>query len=134
MGYRSAGTPDVAPTGPRVDWSVGHYEQTAPQLLAAAELLVEEAAPLAGARVVDVGCGTGNAALLAAARGARVTGVDPPFRLAPAGVLRCAAWPLSSTWPNISATAGPNPSAPRPSPAPSDWPTTSSNTPGPCSI
>jgi SAM-dependent methyltransferase len=31
--------------------------------------------------VVDVGCGTGNAALLAAARGARVVGVDPAARL-----------------------------------------------------
>jgi SAM-dependent methyltransferase len=31
--------------------------------------------------VVDVGCGTGNGALLAAARGARVTGIDPSPRL-----------------------------------------------------
>ncbi len=31
--------------------------------------------------MVDVGCGTGNAALLAAALGARVTGVDPAARL-----------------------------------------------------
>jgi SAM-dependent methyltransferase len=30
---------------------------------------------------VDVGCGTGNAALLAAEQGARVTGVDPATRL-----------------------------------------------------
>jgi SAM-dependent methyltransferase len=64
-----------------VDWSIGHYEETASQLLPAAEVLVEEAAPLRGERVVDVGCGTGNAALLAAARGARVTGVDPALRL-----------------------------------------------------
>jgi ubiquinone/menaquinone biosynthesis C-methylase UbiE len=31
--------------------------------------------------VLDVGCGTGNAALLAPARGATVTGVDPAARL-----------------------------------------------------
>ncbi|HEX5852756.1 MAG TPA: class I SAM-dependent methyltransferase [Solirubrobacteraceae bacterium] len=37
--------------------------------------------PRAGEHLVDVGCGTGNAALLAAARGARVTGVDPAPRL-----------------------------------------------------
>jgi SAM-dependent methyltransferase len=98
MGYRSAGTPNDAPAGPRVDWSVGHYEQTAPQLLAAAELLVEEAAPLAGARVVDVGCGTGNAALLAAARGARVTGVDPALRLLQVASRRAAAAALKVTF------------------------------------
>ena len=34
-----------------------------------------------GEPVVDVGCGTGNAALLAAERGAPVTGVDPAQRL-----------------------------------------------------
>ena len=88
MDHLDAGASSDARTGLRVDWSVGHHEETASQLLPAAELLVEEAAPLAGERVVDVGCGTGNAALLAAARGARVTGVDPALRLrstSPAG-------------------------------------------------
>ncbi len=65
----------------RFDWSIGRYEHTAAQLLAAAEVVVERAAPLACERFVDVGCGTGNAALLAAARGARVVGVDPALRL-----------------------------------------------------
>ncbi|HXD56603.1 MAG TPA: class I SAM-dependent methyltransferase [Thermoleophilaceae bacterium] len=64
-----------------MDWSVGNYERTARQLTPAAEELIEVAAPREGERVVDVGCGTGNAALLAAARGARVTGVDPAPRL-----------------------------------------------------
>lgn len=63
------------------DWGLGHYERTAEQLMPAARLVVERAAPTAGERVVDVGCGTGNAALLAAERGARVTGVDPAERL-----------------------------------------------------
>ncbi len=36
---------------------------------------------LRGARVLDVGCGTGNVALAAAARGAHVTGLDPAERL-----------------------------------------------------
>jgi SAM-dependent methyltransferase len=44
-------------------------------------VVVEHAAPEPGERVIDVGCGTGNAALLAAARGARVIGVDPASRL-----------------------------------------------------
>ncbi len=64
-----------------MDWSIGHYEDTAAQLEPAARVIVEHAAPAAGERVVDVGCGTGTAALLAAERGARVTGVDPAPRL-----------------------------------------------------
>ena len=64
-----------------VDWGVGRYEVTAAQIEPAARVLVDHAAPAAGERVVDVGCGTGSAALRAAARGARVTGVDPAARL-----------------------------------------------------
>jgi SAM-dependent methyltransferase len=64
-----------------VDWSAGQYERTAAQLLPAARATVEQAAPSAGERALDLGCGTGNAALLAAERGARVTGVDPAERL-----------------------------------------------------
>jgi SAM-dependent methyltransferase len=64
-----------------VDWGEGHYEHVAPELLPAAEAVVERLAPQAGEHVVDVGCGTGNAALIAARRGARVTGVDPSARL-----------------------------------------------------
>lgn len=69
-------------TGSRpVDWGLGHYERTAAQLAPIAEVVVDRASPQAGERVLDVGCGTGNAALLAAARGAAVTGVDPASRL-----------------------------------------------------
>jgi SAM-dependent methyltransferase len=50
-------------------------------VLPAAEMVVARAEPLAGKVVVDVGCGTGNAALLAASLGARVIGVDPAPRL-----------------------------------------------------
>lgn len=64
-----------------VDWSLGHYEHTAAQLLPAARVLVDQAAPTAGEHVLDIGCGTGNAALLAAEQGARVIGVDPAQRL-----------------------------------------------------
>ncbi len=64
-----------------LDWGVGNYERTADQLMPAAREVVARAAPAAGERGVDVGCGTGNAALLAAERGARVTGVDPAARL-----------------------------------------------------
>ena len=63
------------------DWGVGRYESTAERLLPAARVVVDSAGLRPGERVLDVGCGTGNAALLAAARGASVTGVDPAPRL-----------------------------------------------------
>jgi SAM-dependent methyltransferase len=69
------------PRPPAPDWGLGNYERTAAQLLPAAHVVVERADPAPGERVVDVGCGTGNAALLAAKRGASVTGVDPAQRL-----------------------------------------------------
>ncbi len=47
----------------------------------ASEVVVEEAGLTGGETVIDVGCGTGNAALLAAEAGAQVIGVDPAQRL-----------------------------------------------------
>ncbi len=73
------------------DWSVGHYETTAAQLLPAADAVVRSAALRAGERVLDLGCGTGNAALLAAEHGLRVTGVDPAARLLESARSRAAA-------------------------------------------
>ncbi|MHB8612990.1 MAG: class I SAM-dependent methyltransferase [Candidatus Dormibacteraceae bacterium] len=64
-----------------LDWGVGRYETTAEQLSPVAAAVVEQAGISSGDRVVDVGCGTGNAALLAAQRGAQTTGVDPADRL-----------------------------------------------------
>ena len=58
---------------------------------ARARVVIEHAAPTAGERVIDVGCGTGNAALLAAERGAGVTGVDPAARLLEVASQRAAA-------------------------------------------
>lgn len=70
---------------PVVDWGAGHYENTAAVLLPAAELLVQAAAVRPGERVLDVGTGTGNAAVLAAAAGADVLAVDPSERLLDVG-------------------------------------------------
>ena len=64
-----------------VDWGAGSYEATASELEPVAQAVVEQAALSAGEDVLDLGCGTGNAALLAAARGARVVGVDGAPRL-----------------------------------------------------
>jgi ubiquinone/menaquinone biosynthesis C-methylase UbiE len=66
---------------PGIDWGIGNYESTAAKLVPAARLVVDRAEPVLGATLVDVGCGTGNAALIAAERGAHVTGVDPAARL-----------------------------------------------------
>ena len=81
-----------------MDWGLGNYERIAEQLLPAAQVLVERAAPREGERVVDVGCGTGNAALLAAERGATVIGVDPAQRLLDSGAAAAAERGLDVTF------------------------------------
>jgi SAM-dependent methyltransferase len=64
-----------------VDWGLGTYERTAEKLLPAAEVVVEQAGVSEGEIVIDVGCGTGTAALLAAEAGAQAIGIDPSERL-----------------------------------------------------
>ncbi len=73
-----------------MDWSLGHYETTAEQLSPVATAVVDRAALSPGDRVVDVGCGTGNATLAAALRGAHATGVDPAARLLEVARVRAA--------------------------------------------
>ena len=60
-------------------WAAGRYESVARRIAPIAEEVidaVERRRPLRDATLVDLACGTGNAALAAVARGARVTGVD----------------------------------------------------------
>jgi SAM-dependent methyltransferase len=64
-----------------MDWGLGQYERLAVQVLPAAEAVVGQLAPRPAEVVLDLGCGTGNAAMIAAGLGARVTGVDPSGRL-----------------------------------------------------
>lgn len=64
-----------------MDWGVGRYERIAASLQPVAAAVVDRAAPRQGEHVLDLGCGTGNVALIAAGCGARVTGVDPAERL-----------------------------------------------------
>ena len=60
-------------------WSLGRYDAVGVRIAHIAERVVDAAArrrALRDAAVVDLACGTGSAAIAAAARGARVTGVD----------------------------------------------------------
>jgi SAM-dependent methyltransferase len=63
--------------GARATWAAGDFPAVArTQLWDVGERIVERVGPRAGERVLDVACGTGNAALRAAQRGADVVGVD----------------------------------------------------------
>ncbi len=62
--------------GPRTSWGAGQYTQMAEQLEAVSQELVQLTGVANGDDVLDLACGTGNAALLAATRGARAVGVD----------------------------------------------------------
>ncbi len=82
-GISDAGTTTTQspPPQPPMDWGRGQYERTAAALFPAAEAVVRAARLLPGQRLLDVGCGTGNVALIAARAGVHVTAVDPAARL-----------------------------------------------------
>jgi SAM-dependent methyltransferase len=60
----------------RSSWSAGTYAAVGSRIQLTSELLCESVDLHAGERVLDVGCGSGNAALAAARRFCRVVGVD----------------------------------------------------------
>lgn len=57
-------------------WSRGDFHEVARQNVVMAEALCEAVDPHAGQRVLDVACGSGTAALVAARRYCEVTGID----------------------------------------------------------
>jgi SAM-dependent methyltransferase len=57
-------------------WAAGNFNALAPQVMPMAERLVAAADPRPGQRVLDIACGSGNAALVAARRYCEVTGLD----------------------------------------------------------
>lgn len=63
------------------DWGTGSYELTAAQLEPVAAMAIDAVEPVTGKTLLDLACGTGNASLEAASRGAIVTGIDPATRL-----------------------------------------------------
>ncbi|HEV7827953.1 MAG TPA: methyltransferase domain-containing protein [Pseudonocardiaceae bacterium] len=66
-------------------WGSADYSGLARRLESAADALVDAAAPRAGERVLDLAAGTGNVAIRAAARGARVTAADIAPRMVQLG-------------------------------------------------
>ena len=63
------------------EWGAGSYEVTAAELAPVAGVAVGALGLTGGERVLDLACGTGNAALAAHEAGARVTGLDASPRL-----------------------------------------------------
>ncbi|MGE2714483.1 class I SAM-dependent methyltransferase [Mycolicibacterium litorale] len=88
-------------------WGSGDYEAVARRIAGIAEHVVDAVAqrhPLEGAAVVDLACGTGTAALAAAARGAKVTGVDLTPELVAAAAEKAWASGLAVAWEVADAT------------------------------
>jgi 2-polyprenyl-3-methyl-5-hydroxy-6-metoxy-1,4-benzoquinol methylase len=79
-------------------WGLGEYELIAERLEPAAAAVVELAAVNRGDRVLDLACGTGNAALIAARRGASVVGVDIEPRLLELAAARARDARLAIEW------------------------------------
>ncbi|MEX0761304.1 MAG: class I SAM-dependent methyltransferase [Dehalococcoidia bacterium] len=60
----------------QVTWSTGDFNAIARKTMAMSERLIEAVDPHAGQRVLDVACGSGNAAIVAGRRDCEVTGID----------------------------------------------------------
>jgi 2-polyprenyl-6-hydroxyphenyl methylase/3-demethylubiquinone-9 3-methyltransferase len=79
-------------------WAAGDYTRVAEQLTEVSAAVVEAAGIGPGLRVLDLGAGSGNTALLAAGRGAQVTAVDLTDDLFGTCRRRAAAAGLTVTW------------------------------------
>jgi SAM-dependent methyltransferase len=72
-------------------WSSGDFNEISWSLVPVAEDLVQTADPAPGERVLDLACGSGNAALIAARRYCAVTGIDIAANLVERARARAAA-------------------------------------------
>jgi SAM-dependent methyltransferase len=82
----------------RQTWSAGDYATLSQHIADVGERLVERVGIEPGMLVLDVACGTGNAALPAARAGARVTGLDLAPVLLEAGREKAAAAGVEIEW------------------------------------
>jgi ubiquinone/menaquinone biosynthesis C-methylase UbiE len=97
--------------GMRWMWSLGDYAPLAARLEPHAEALAAACDIRPGARVLDVGAGSGNFALAAARRGAEVTASDLSPRMLELGAARSSAEGLPVTWVEADAEGLPFPDA-----------------------
>jgi SAM-dependent methyltransferase len=79
-------------------WTLGDYSRIAELIAAMGPALVRAAGVAPGQRVLDVGAGTGNATLPAAAAGAHVVGTDVAPELMAVGERAARARDLAVTW------------------------------------
>ena len=79
-------------------WAAGDYTRVAEQLTGVSAAVVEAAGIEPGMRVLDLGAGSGNTALLAAGQGAEVTAVDLTDDLFATCRQRAAAAEVTVTW------------------------------------
>ena len=82
----------------RAVWDAGDYAALSPYIAGVGERVVDRAGVDAGMTVLDVACGTGNAALPAARRGASVTGLDLVPKLLEAGREKALAAGVEIEW------------------------------------
>lgn len=89
---------DEFKTAQRAMWEAGDYSALTHYISDVGELVVSRATIEAGMRVLDVACGTGNAARPAARAGAHVTGLDLVPKLLEAGRTKAEAQRLDIDW------------------------------------
>lgn len=83
---------------PKSTWSLGDFHIIGLGMTNVGESLCDDCNLTAGARVLDLACGSGNTALSAARRGANVTGVDLVEKLIDRAKVRAHAEGLSVTF------------------------------------
>ncbi|MGH2446299.1 MAG: class I SAM-dependent methyltransferase [Candidatus Limnocylindria bacterium] len=91
----------------RATWSAGDYDAIANGIWEVGDAIVRRAGIAEGEEVLDVACGTGNAAIQAALAGGRVTGLDLAPQMFEAGRRRAAEAGADVTWIEADAEAQP---------------------------
>lgn len=89
---------DEFKTRQRATWDAGDYATLSERIADIGELVAARAGIEHGTRVLDVACGTGNAALPAARAGARVTGLDLVPKLLEQGRAKAAREGIEIEW------------------------------------
>lgn len=89
---------DEFKTRQRASWEAGDYSTCSPYIAEVGELVVARAGIKPGMSVLDVACGSGNAARPAARAGARVTGLDLAPKLLEAGETKAKEEGLKIEW------------------------------------